>query len=72
MAGLVIVLALSLGGCVPFIGGREQSRQLAAAAQDLVGIVEAQEGEVDWLACATPLACKLKRPRSSTTTCCPR
>ena len=54
MAGLVIVLVLALGGCVPFIGGREQSRQLAAAAQDLVAIVEAQEGEVDWLGLRDP------------------
>ncbi len=54
MAGLVIALALSLGGCVPFIGGREQSRQLATAAQDLVEIVEAQEGEVDWLGLRDP------------------
>ena len=54
MAGLVIVLVLALGGCVPFIGGPEQSRQLAAAAQDLVAIVEAQEGEVDWLGLRDP------------------
>lgn len=54
MAGLVIALALSLGGCVPFIGGREQSRQLAAAAQELVGIVESQEGEIDWLGLRDP------------------
>ena len=54
MAGLVIALVLALGGCVPFIGGREQSRQLAAAAQDLVAIVEAQEGEVDWLGLRDP------------------
>ena len=54
MAGLVIALALSLGGCVPFIGGREQSRQLAAAAQDLVAIVETEEGEVDWLGLRDP------------------
>ena len=54
MAGLVIVLVLALGGCVPFIGGPEQSRQLAAAAQDLVAIAEAQEGEVDWLGLRDP------------------
>ena len=54
MTGLVIALVLALGGCVPFIGGREQSRQLAAAAQDLVAIVEAQEGEVDWLGLRDP------------------
>lgn len=54
MAGLVIALALSLGGCVPFIGGREQSRQLAAAAQELVGIVESQEGAIDWLGLRDP------------------
>ena len=54
MAALVIALALSLGGCVPFIGGREQSRQLATAAQDLVAIVEAREGEVDWLGLRDP------------------
>lgn len=54
MAGLVIVLALWLGGCVPFIGGREQSRQLATAAQDLVEIAEAREGEVDWLGLRDP------------------
>ena len=54
MAGLVIALVLALGGCVPFIGGREQSRQLAAAAQDLVEIAEAQEGEVDWLGLRDP------------------
>ena len=54
MAGLVIALALSLGGCVPFIGGREQSQQLAAAAQELVGIVESQEGEIDWLGLRDP------------------
>ena len=54
MAGLVIVLALWLGGCVPFIGGREQSRQLATAAQDLVEIAAAQEGEVDWLGLRDP------------------
>ncbi len=54
MTGLVIALALSLGGCVPFIGGPDQRRQLAAAAQDLVGIVEAQEGEVDWLGLRDP------------------
>ena len=54
MAGLVIALALGLGGCVPFIGGREQSRQLAAAAQDLVEITEAREGEVDWLGLRDP------------------
>ncbi len=54
MASLVIALVLSLGGCVPFIGGREQSRQLAAAAQDLVGIVEARKGEVDWLGLRDP------------------
>lgn len=54
MAGLVIALALLLGGCVPFIGGRDQSRQLAGAAQDLVKIVEAQEGEVDWLGLRDP------------------
>ena len=44
MASLVIALVLSLGGCVPFIGGREQSRQLAAAAQDLVGNRRGPEG----------------------------
>ncbi len=54
MTGLVIALALSLGGCVPFIGGREQSRQLARAAQDLVEIIEVQEGEVDWLGLRDP------------------
>ena len=54
MAGLVIALSLLLGGCVPFIGGRDQSRQLASAAQDLVKIVEAQEGEVDWLGLRDP------------------
>ena len=54
MAGLVIALALSLGGCVPFIGGREQSRHLAAATQDLVEIAEAREGEVDWLGLRDP------------------
>ena len=54
MAGLVIALSLLLGGCVPFIGGRDQSRQLAGAAQDLVKIVEAQEGEVDWLGLRDP------------------
>ena len=54
MAGLVITLILALGGCVPFIGGREQSRQLAAAAQDLVTIAEAQEREVDWLGLRDP------------------
>lgn len=54
MAGLVIALALALGGCVPFIGGREQSQQLAAAAQDLVGIVESQEGAIDWLGLRDP------------------
>ena len=56
MAGLVIALALALalGGCVPFIGGREQSRQLAVAAQDLVAIAEAREGEVDWLGLRDP------------------
>ena len=54
MAGLVIALALWLGGCVPFIGGREQSRQLVTAAQDLVEIAAAQEGEVDWLGLRDP------------------
>ena len=54
MAGLVIALTLALGGCVPFIGGRDQGRQLAAAAQDLVAIAEAQEGEVDWLGLRDP------------------
>ena len=54
MASLVIVLVLALGGCVPFIGGREQSRQLATAAQDLVEIAEAREGEVDWLGLRDP------------------
>ena len=54
MASLVIALALALGGCVPFTGGREQSRQLAAVAQDLVGIVEVREGEVDWLGLRDP------------------
>ena len=54
MTGLVIALALSLGGCVPFIGGREQGRQLAAAAQDLVEIAETREGEVDWLGLRDP------------------
>ena len=54
MAGLVIALALWLGGCVPFIGGREQSRQLATVAQDLVEIAEAREGEVDWLGLRDP------------------
>ena len=54
MAGLVIALTLALSGCVPFIGGREQSRQLATAAQDLVAIAEAQEGEVDWLGLRDP------------------
>ena len=54
MTGLVVALALWLSSCVPFIGGREQSRQLAAAAQDLVAIVEAQEGEVDWLGLRDP------------------
>lgn len=54
MAGLVIALALSLGGCVPFIGGREQSQQLAAAAQELVGIVESQEGAIDWVGLRDP------------------
>lgn len=54
MAGLVIALALALGGCVPFIGGREQSHQLAATAQELVGIVESQEGEIDWLGLRDP------------------
>ena len=54
MTGLVIAFVLALGGCVPFIGGREQSRQLAAAAQNLVAIVEAQEGEIDWLGLRDP------------------
>ena len=54
MVGLVIALALSLGGCVPFIGGPDQRRQLARAAQDLVEIVEVQEGEVDWLGLRDP------------------
>ena len=54
MAGLVIALALSLGGCVPFTGGREQSRQLEAMAQDLVEVTEAREGEVDWLGLRDP------------------
>ena len=54
MTGLVIALALWLSGCVPFIGGREQSRQLLAAAQDLVEIAEAREGEVDWLGLRDP------------------
>ncbi len=54
MVGLVIALALLLGGCVPFIGGPDQRRQLAGAAQDLVKIVEAQEGEVDWLGLRDP------------------
>lgn len=54
MAGLVIALTLALGGCVPFIGGRDQGRQLATAAQDLVAIAEAQEGEVDWLGLRDP------------------
>ena len=54
MASLVIALALWLSGCVPFIGGREQGRQLAAAAQDLVAIAEAREGEVDWLGLRDP------------------
>ena len=54
MTGLVIALVLWLGGCVPFIGGGEQSRQLAAAAQDLVEITEAREGEVDWLGLRDP------------------
>ena len=54
MAGLVVALALWLGGCVPFIGGREQSRQLATAAQDLVEIAAAREGEVDWLGLRDP------------------
>ncbi|MDE2734141.1 MAG: hypothetical protein OXI72_07110 [Gemmatimonadota bacterium] len=54
MAGLVIALALWLSGCVSFIGGREQSRHLAAAAQDLVEIAEAREGEVDWLGLRDP------------------
>jgi len=54
MAGLVIALALWLGGCVPFIGGREQSRQLATVAQDLVEIAAAREGEVDWLGLRDP------------------
>ena len=49
MTTLVLALALALGGCVPFIGGREQGRPLAAAAQDLVEIAEAQQGAVDWL-----------------------
>ena len=54
MTALVIALVLWLGGCVPFIGGGEQSRQLAAAAQDLVEIAEAQEGKVDWLGLRDP------------------
>ena len=54
MAGLVIALALSLGGCVPFIGGPDQRRQLAHAAQDLVEIVAVHEGEVDWLGLRDP------------------
>ncbi|MCE2448526.1 MAG: hypothetical protein J4F35_09115 [Candidatus Latescibacteria bacterium] len=54
MAGLVIALALSLGGCVPFIGGPDQRRQLARAAQDLVEIIEVREGEVDWLGLRDP------------------
>ena len=54
MTALVIALVLALGGCVPFIGGGEQSRQLAAAAQDLVEIAEAQEGKVDWLGLRDP------------------
>ena len=54
MAGLVIALALALGGCVPFIGGREQSLQLAAAAQELVGIAESQEGAIDWVGLRDP------------------
>ena len=54
MAGLVIALALLLGGCVPFIGGPDQRRQLAHAAQDLVEIIAVQEGEVDWLGLRDP------------------
>ena len=54
MAALVIVLTLSLGGCVPFVGGREQSRQLMTAAQNLAAIVEGREGEVDWLGLRDP------------------
>ena len=54
MAGLVIALALSLGGCVPFIGGPDQRRQLARAAQDLVEIIAVQESEVDWLGLRDP------------------
>ena len=57
MARLVIALVLALGGCVPFIGGREQGRQLATAAQDLVEIAEAQEGEIDWLGLRDPCWC---------------
>ncbi|MCY4605602.1 MAG: hypothetical protein OXE49_15340, partial [Gemmatimonadetes bacterium] len=54
MTGLVIALALSLGGCVPFIGGPDQRRQLARAAQDLVEIIEVREGKVDWLGLRDP------------------
>ena len=54
MTGLIIALTLAFGGCVPFIGGRDQGRQLAAAAQDLVAIAAAQEGEVDWLGLRDP------------------
>ena len=73
MAGLVIALVLALGGCVPFIGGREQSRQLAAVAQDLVGIVEAREGELDWLGLRDPAGVQTGGNQGySTTTCCLR
>lgn len=54
MAGLTIILALSLSGCVPFVGGQKQSRQLATVAHDLVKIVALQEGEVDWLGLRDP------------------
>ncbi len=54
MVALVIVLALSLGGCVPFIGRPDQSLPLAAAAQDLVKIIEARDGQVDWLGLRDP------------------
>ena len=63
MAGLVIALVLLLGGCVPFIGGREQSRHLATTAQDLVEIAEAREGEVDWLGLRDPAGVQTEKTK---------
>ncbi len=54
MAGLLIALALALGGCVPFLGGPDQSVPLARAAQDLVEIAEERTGEIDWLGLRDP------------------